>query len=118
MRDSAVAARVAGMSERLTESWPGFADVYRREVHVPPIYPALLGITKGVDGRVWLQLPARMSAADSVTYFVLDPTGRPEFTASIPRGRVTAAAADYAWANETDSLGVASLVRHDLAGSR
>ena len=117
-RDSAVEARVERLSEGIADSWPDFADVYRREVAVPAIFPLVSGITLGADGRAWLQLWSRDPDADSVRYLVLDGDGRPEFRTSIPRGRVTAAGERHAWIHETDSLGVGSLLRYDIRERR
>lgn len=91
---------------------PGLADAIREQVRPPSIYPPLVGVVIGRDGRTLVQM---IDDDDTRTYRVIAAEGEPIGDLTMgTNSRVAAADGDRVWVIERDSLDVESVVRYGV----
>lgn len=117
--DSAVAARVEGLSEFISRVMPGvsrgeFEQRFQDAVHAPAYLPPIKEMVVAENGAIWL---SRWEPDDQggVEWWVLDASGEPIGRASAPAElRVLLITDDAVWGVETDDLDVGYIVRYRL----
>ncbi len=94
-------------------SQPEFAGAWRH-MTFPKDLPPVLRVLPGLDGSVWLEVPA----TDPRHHWrILDPKGNPVGVVTVP-GNISIRQAEMGrfWGTDTDADGLQSMVRYRMAG--
>lgn len=105
--DSALGAAL----ERMPQSTRHRFGIDLDAVSLPSMKPAFSTIVVGVEGSVWQRVRS-LASYDAGAYLWLDPGGTMRGVGHLPAGRILEADDEIVWVEETDSVGVPSLVAY------
>jgi hypothetical protein len=112
--DSAINANYTRIRSRGGVS-ADLANAYKREAHIPPMYPPLsyAGLVVGRDLSAWINI----KSPDRAVYYRISPEGNLAGAISLPKNATLAAAdKDHVWVLEADEDDIQSVVRYRIAG--
>ncbi|MCH7933341.1 MAG: hypothetical protein IIC36_05030 [Gemmatimonadetes bacterium] len=106
------AVRDSILEVRLEDMPPEMARALRGGATFPPMLPPVVGMVGGRDNTLWIRM---RDTAEGRPYRILDPSGEPVGTLTLPlNSRIAAADLHQIWVIEIDELDVESVVRYRL----